>query len=54
MATIFRALPDKTMYPDYYEAIPEPQSIDGVKVGTRTQLTLTSGQARQEPVPVCG
>ena len=29
---VFRALPDRTLYPDYYETIPEPESLDNISV----------------------
>lgn len=32
LADIFRALPDKRSFPDYYETISEPESLDNVSV----------------------
>jgi hypothetical protein len=29
---VFRVLPDRTSYPDYYETIPEPESLDNISV----------------------
>ena len=29
---IFRALPDRASFPDYYETIPEPESLDNISV----------------------
>jgi len=32
MSDIFRELPDKETYADYYEAIPEPECLDNISV----------------------
>ena len=29
---IFRELPDRTVFPDYFEAIPEPECLDEIAV----------------------
>jgi len=43
---VFRALPDRTLYPDYYETIPEPESLDNISVshqqGSRADDRLDS------------
>ena len=39
LADIFRQLPDEGEYADYYDAIPEPESLDNVAVGMISQET---------------
>ena len=32
MAGIFKELPDRKLFPDYYQAIPEPECLDNLAV----------------------
>lgn len=36
---IFRELPDKEVFADYYQSIPEPESLDNIAVSFRKQDT---------------
>lgn len=42
-STIFRDLPNRTLYPDYYVVIKEPRSLNGVLV---SRLALPSPRKR--------
>lgn len=38
LSTIFKTLPDKETWKEYYDVIPQPRSLDGVKVSWSRSL----------------